>query len=72
MLFIYLFSLTNSLTTDEVNILEEISFQLSNNSNASMTMDDSRCPVLQVGQYSTLALPLQQLLTDGYSFIYIS
>lgn len=59
----------NCLTTDEVDILQELSLQLSNSSNASMTLDDSRCPVLQVGQYSTLALPLQPLLIDGYGFI---
>ncbi|XP_068588520.1 uncharacterized protein [Cebidichthys violaceus] len=55
------------LQTDEVNILQELSLQLSNSSNASMTVDDSRCPVLQVGQYSTLVLPLQHLLTDGFA-----
>ncbi|TMS08329.1 Collagen alpha-4(VI) chain, partial [Larimichthys crocea] len=55
------------LQTDEVDILQELSLQLSNSSNASMTLDDSRCPVLQVGQYSTLALPLQPLLIDGFA-----
>lgn len=53
------------LTTDEVNILQELSLQVSNSSNASVTVEDNNCPVLQVGQYSTLALPLQQLFTDG-------
>lgn len=51
---------------DEVNILQELSPQLLNNSMTSLTMDDSRCPVLQLGQRSTLAVPLQQFLTDGY------
>lgn len=57
-----------SLITDEVNVLQELSQQVSNSSNSSMSMEDSRCPVLQVGQYSTLALPLRQLFTDGYGF----
>lgn len=51
---------------DEVNILQELSPQLLNNSMTSLTMDDSRCPVLQLGQRSTLAVPLQQFLPDGY------
>ncbi|TKS84164.1 Collagen alpha-1(V) chain [Collichthys lucidus] len=55
------------LDWNEVDILQELSLQLSNSSNASMTLDDSRCPVLQVGQYSTMALPLQPLLTDGFA-----
>lgn len=54
------------MIADEVNILQELSPQLLDNSKASLTMDDSRCPVLQVGQHSTLAVPLQQLLADGY------
>lgn len=62
----------NCVTTDEVNILQELSLQLLNSSNTSMTLDDSQCLVLQVGQYSTLAVPLRQFLTDGYAFIYIS
>jgi hypothetical protein len=49
----------------EVNLLEELSLQVSNSSNASMSLDALRCPVLQVGQYSTLSLPLAQLFTDG-------
>lgn len=61
----YIFS---CLTTDEVNILQELSLQVSDASNASMRVEDSRCPVLQVGQYSTLALPLRQLFPDGYSY----
>ncbi|GLD56696.1 collagen alpha-1(I) chain isoform X1 [Lates japonicus] len=52
---------------DEVNVLQELSQQVSNSSNTSMSVEDSRCPVLQVGQYSTLALPLRQLFTDGFS-----
>ncbi|XP_029301004.1 collagen alpha-1(XI) chain-like [Cottoperca gobio] len=55
------------LQTDELNILQELSLQVSNSSNTSMTVDDSRCPVLQVGQYSTLTVPLQHLLTDGFA-----
>ncbi|KAL6097196.1 uncharacterized protein ACO6RY_06342 [Pungitius sinensis] len=55
------------LHTDELNLLQELSLQLSNSSNASLSLDDSRCPVLQVGQYSTLALPLRHLLTDGFA-----
>ncbi|XP_030004254.1 collagen alpha-1(V) chain-like [Sphaeramia orbicularis] len=50
---------------DELNILQEISSQVSNSSNSSLTVEDGRCPVLQVGLYSTLALPLRQILTDG-------
>ncbi|AWP14955.1 putative collagen alpha-1(V) chain-like [Scophthalmus maximus] len=50
---------------NEVNILQELSLQVSDASNASMRVEDSRCPVLQVGQYSTLALPLRQLFPDG-------
>ncbi|XP_045923675.1 collagen alpha-1(XI) chain-like [Micropterus dolomieu] len=55
------------LQTDEVNILQELSLQVSNSSNASMTVDDNRCQVLQVGQYSTLAVPVRYLLTDGFA-----
>uniref|UniRef100_A0A673XVB8 Laminin G domain-containing protein n=1 Tax=Salmo trutta TaxID=8032 RepID=A0A673XVB8_SALTR len=55
------------LPTEEVNLLEELSLQVSNSSNASMSLDAQRCPVLQVGQYSTLALPLAELFTDGFS-----
>nr|XP_029501712.1 collagen alpha-1(XI) chain-like [Oncorhynchus nerka] len=51
----------------EVNLLEELSLQVSNSSNASMSLDALRCPVLQVGQYSTLSLPLAQLFTDGFA-----
>lgn len=58
--------------TDEVNILQELSLQFLNSSNTSMTLDDSKCQVLQMGQYSTLAVPLQQIFTDGYAFIFIS
>ncbi|XP_028999844.1 uncharacterized protein LOC114860098 [Betta splendens] len=50
---------------NEVNILQEISLQVVNSSNASMIVED-KCPVLQVGQYSTLALSLRQLFTDGF------
>lgn len=57
------------VTADEVNILQEFSPQLLNNSKTSLTTDDSRCPVLQVGQHSTLAVPLQQFLADGYLVI---
>ncbi|KAK0146971.1 Collagen alpha-3(V) chain [Merluccius polli] len=53
--------------SDEVNVLDELSLQVSNSSNASLTLEGpARCPVLQVGQYSTLALPLEQLFTDGF------
>nr|XP_046172619.1 collagen alpha-1(XI) chain-like [Oncorhynchus gorbuscha] len=55
------------LPTEEVNLLEELSLQVSNSSNASMSLDALRCPVLQVGQYSTLALPLAELFTDGFA-----
>ncbi|KAK5878590.1 hypothetical protein CesoFtcFv8_023987 [Champsocephalus esox] len=51
----------------EVSILLELSPQVLNSSNTSMTVDDSRCPVLQVGQYSTLSVPLQDLLIDGFA-----
>lgn len=54
------------VATDEVNILQELSPQLLNNSETSMTTEDSRCPVLHVGQKSTFAVPLHQFLTDGY------
>ncbi|KAJ7988515.1 hypothetical protein DPEC_G00324380, partial [Dallia pectoralis] len=50
--------------TGVVNLIEELLLQVSNSSNASMSLDAHRCPVLQVGQYSTLALPLAQLFTD--------
>lgn len=49
-----------------MNILQELSPQLLNNSETSMSTEDSRCPVLHVGQQSTLAVPLHQFLTDGY------
>lgn len=58
------------VTADEVNILQELSPQLLNNSKTSLTTDDSRCPVLQVGQHSTLAVPLQQFLADGYDILH--
>lgn len=51
---------------DEVNILQELSPQLLNSSKTSLATDDSGCPVLQVGQHSTLAVPLQQFLANGY------
>nr|XP_043868866.1 collagen alpha-1(XI) chain-like [Solea senegalensis] len=54
------------LPTDEVNVLQELSLQVSISSNVSMTAEDGQCPVLQVGQYSTLALPLHQLFTDRF------
>ncbi|KAM4634126.1 collagen alpha-2(XI) chain-like [Polymixia lowei] len=57
----------SGMTSDEVNILEELSLQVSNSSNASMTVEGNRCPVLQVGQYSTLAMPLQQLFSDRFA-----
>ncbi|XP_059214589.1 collagen alpha-3(V) chain-like [Centropristis striata] len=57
---------SGSLQTDELNVLQQLSLQLSDSSNASVTVDDSSCLVLQVGQYSTLALPLQHLLTDRF------
>ncbi|XP_071011181.1 collagen alpha-2(I) chain-like [Oncorhynchus clarkii lewisi] len=57
-----------TLNTDQkVNLLEELSLQVSNSSNASMSLDALRCPVLQVGQYSTLSLPLAQLFTNGFA-----
>ncbi|KAM7393227.1 hypothetical protein PAMA_008057 [Pampus argenteus] len=55
------------LQADEVSILQELSLHMSNSSNASMIMEGSRCPVLQVGQYSTLSLPLQQLFFDRFA-----
>ncbi|KAI4817194.1 hypothetical protein KUCAC02_009470 [Chaenocephalus aceratus] len=55
------------LSPDEVSILQELSPQVLNSSNTSMTVDDGRCPVLQVGQYSTLSVPLQDLLIDGFA-----
>ncbi|XP_034047688.1 collagen alpha-2(V) chain [Thalassophryne amazonica] len=51
----------------KVNVLEQLSFQVSTSSNASMTLDSRRCPVLQMGQYSTLALPLGRLFADGFA-----
>ncbi|KAJ4925953.1 hypothetical protein JOQ06_008138 [Pogonophryne albipinna] len=56
-----------AVACDEVSILQELSPQVLNSSNTSMTVDDSRCPVLQVGQYSTLSVPLQDLLIDGFA-----
>ncbi|KAM7369300.1 hypothetical protein PAMP_013579 [Pampus punctatissimus] len=58
---------TLSKHPNEVSILQELSLQMSNSSNASMIMEGSRCPVLQVGQYSTLSLPLQQLFADRFA-----
>ncbi|XP_068508834.1 collagen alpha-1(XI) chain-like isoform X1 [Syngnathus scovelli] len=55
------------LHTDEVDILLEFSIQSPNSPNTSMTMEDGRCPVLQVGQYSVLALPLTQLFIEGFA-----
>ncbi|XP_030197639.1 collagen alpha-2(XI) chain isoform X2 [Gadus morhua] len=53
--------------SEEVNILDELSLQVSNSSNASLSLDgEARCPVLLVGQYSTLALPLDEIFTDGF------
>ncbi|XP_041667075.1 collagen alpha-1(XI) chain-like [Cheilinus undulatus] len=55
------------LLTDELNVLLELSPLVSNSSNTSMTLDDSRCPVLHVGQYSTMTLPLRLLLTEAFA-----
>ncbi|XP_077594079.1 uncharacterized protein LOC144210983 [Stigmatopora nigra] len=55
------------LQTDEVNILQDFSIHLPNSANTSWTMEDDPCPVLQVGQYSILALPLMQLFTEGFA-----
>ncbi|KAG7499803.1 hypothetical protein JOB18_050051 [Solea senegalensis] len=58
--------MTMTQQSDEVNVLQELSLQVSISSNVSMTAEDGQCPVLQVGQYSTLALPLHQLFTDRF------
>ncbi|KAF7217746.1 collagen alpha-1(V) chain-like [Nothobranchius furzeri] len=50
---------------EEVNVLQELSFQVSGSSNSSMKVEDSRCPFIQVGQYSTLSLPLRRLFADS-------
>ncbi|CAB1448052.1 unnamed protein product [Pleuronectes platessa] len=57
----------DSWKAEEVNILQELSLHVSNSSNASMAVEDGGCPVLQVGQYSTLALPLPQLFPDRFA-----
>ncbi|KAM6902308.1 uncharacterized protein FYW49_015931 [Xenentodon cancila] len=58
---------SGTLQTEEVDILQELSLHVSDRSNASITVEDSRCPVLQVGQYSTLSLNLRQLFTDRFA-----
>ncbi|KAL7844087.1 hypothetical protein SRHO_G00226260 [Serrasalmus rhombeus] len=50
---------------ENINLLDQL-WQVANSSNASVTLEGQRCPVLHVGQYSTLALPLRQLF--GHSF----
>lgn len=52
------------LPTEEVNVLQELSLQVSDSKNASLSVEDRKCPVVQVGQYSTLSLPLRQLFSD--------
>ncbi|KAG5834202.1 hypothetical protein ANANG_G00259020 [Anguilla anguilla] len=49
------------LLTEEVDLLEQLFWQVGNSSNSSITLEGQKCPVLQVGQYSTLSLPLRQV-----------
>ncbi|KAK2818894.1 hypothetical protein Q5P01_024455 [Channa striata] len=55
------------LQTDHVNILQELSLQVSNSSSSFITVEESKCPILQVGQYSTLTVPLRQVFTNGFA-----
>ncbi|KAM4532152.1 uncharacterized protein V3H82_026012 [Fundulus diaphanus] len=55
------------LPPEEVDILQELSLQLFERSNSSMTVEGGRCPVIRVGQYSTLTLPLQQIFSDRFA-----
>ncbi|RVE65499.1 hypothetical protein OJAV_G00117130 [Oryzias javanicus] len=57
----------SGMLAEEVDILQELSHLVSASSNASWTVEDGRCPVLHVGQYSTLALPMQQLFLDSFA-----
>ncbi|MEQ2163036.1 hypothetical protein GOODEAATRI_026092, partial [Goodea atripinnis] len=55
------------LPTEEVNVLQELSLQVSERNNSFMTVEGSRCPVIRVGQYSTLTLPLQQIFSYRFA-----
>ncbi|XP_061118108.1 collagen alpha-2(XI) chain-like [Conger conger] len=46
--------------TEEIDLLEQLFWQVGNSSNSSISLEGQKCPVLQVGQYSTLSLPLRQ------------
>lgn len=49
-----------SLSVEGINLLDQL-WHVANSSNASLALEDQRCPVLHVGQYSTLSLPLHQV-----------
>ncbi|MEQ2281142.1 hypothetical protein AMECASPLE_027339, partial [Ameca splendens] len=51
----------------EVNVLQELSLQVSERNNSFVTVEGSRCLVIRVGQYSTLILPLQQIFNDRFA-----
>ncbi|ROL47462.1 Collagen alpha-1(XI) chain [Anabarilius grahami] len=51
--------------TEAIDLLDHL-WQVANHSNASVTHESQRCPVLHVGQYSTLSIPLQQVF--GHRF----
>ncbi|XP_077479636.1 uncharacterized protein LOC144091290 [Stigmatopora argus] len=55
------------LQNEEVNILQGFSIHLPNSANTTWTVEDDPCPVLQVGQYSILALPLTWLFNEGFA-----
>ncbi|KAI1882503.1 hypothetical protein AGOR_G00251430 [Albula goreensis] len=53
--------------TEEVDLLEQLFWQAGNSSNTSITLEGQKCPVLQVGQYSTLSLPLRQAFGSRFA-----
>lgn len=54
------------LPTEELNILQELSPQVSDRSNSSLTVEGASCPIIRVGQYATLTLPMQQIFRDRF------
>lgn len=59
------FPFTFNYLSEAVDLLDHL-WQVANHSNASVTHEDRRCPVLHVGQYSTLSVPLQQVFGHRY------
>ncbi|KAJ8413843.1 hypothetical protein AAFF_G00064410 [Aldrovandia affinis] len=49
-------------SAEEIDLLESLSLLAVNSSNVSLTMSEGgwRCPTLQIGQYSTLTLPMRE------------